>query len=350
MTTDLAATTRHSTPTDASSKAGRGPGVGPAILLLVIALLLSAALCVVGGLRLPTVEGWILLAAGGLGLSVSLAVASLVLVVLRGPVAQGAARLGDRLEDQLRPARQDLQRMTKLLGDVSDHGLISDRAKRIAYRDRDREAIRQAIEEDLLAEDYASARQLADEFERSFGYKHEAERFRDEIRRRIEDARGTEIDDAGVKIGRLCDQEDWAGALAEADRIAGRYGGDMKVRLLRTRVEERRQQRKVELVEQFHHRRASRDAEGASDLLRKLDAYLTPEEGQELQAEAREVLRDRMLNLKDQYSRAMKGHDYTEAIRVGTIIRRDYPKSQLAKEAASAEPRLRERAGLEPAD
>ena len=339
------------TAADAPSRTSRRRGPGfLAPLLLGIALGGSLALLGVGVAIALDGGGRLVFCAGAVATAVVLSAAALASVLVRDGAGRAADGIAERVEAAVTPLREEVRRATERLGEVADHTKISDRAKRVAYRDGDREAVRRAVEEDLVRGDYASARLLADEFEKSFGYKREAEGFREEIRRRVEGARTHEIDDARHKIDRLCDAEQWPAANAEADRLITKYGGDMQVRLLRTRVEERRQQRKVELVERFHDLHNTGDAEGAADVLKQLDAYLTPGEGRELENEAREVFRVRLLRLKDRYTAAMREHDYEEALRVGGLIRRDYPNSQLAKEAEQAEPRLREAAGMGPAE
>src|SRR5690606_20638786 len=173
--------------------------------------------------------------------------------------AASQAALAARLEDELRPMRHALDQASRTLKQVEQNALISERAKRVAYREQERDAIRRAIEEDLLAGDYAGARSLIDEMEKSFGYTAEAERFREQIRNRLAGEREREIEDAKADIDRLTRDERWSEAFAAAERLVQKYGGDMEIRLLRTRIEERRQTRKVELVRQFHEARQKPD-------------------------------------------------------------------------------------------
>lgn len=316
---------------------------------LLLGLLLAGSLGLLAyGIYLAVEEvTWILLAAGALATLVSLATTAICLVITRASgVGQGVRELATLVSG----VQRDLDSALASLRRIDEHTLISERAKRVAYRDRDRDAVRQAIHEDLLAGDFASARLLVDEFEEAFGYKQEAERFREEIRRHADETRGHEMEDATSRIDQLCNEERWAEAHAEADRLISKFGGEIKVRLLRTRVEERRQQRKVQLVQEFHAARTKGDADAASDLLKRLDTYLTPDEGQQLQNDAREVLRRRLLSLKDRFTESMHNRDFTEALRIGAIIRQDYPNSQMAKEVAQHEPRLREAAGIAPED
>ncbi len=335
------------TPASAPTPASGGSG-GAGGLLLGAAVVGSTVLLLFGVQRAQKYEVYDFLLVGMLATAISLSAAGLGLMMKR--LARTMDHLGIGIGESLSPVRDRMETVANSLSRLDDNSLISERAKQVAYRKQDREAVRKAIEEDLLASDYASARQLAEEFENAFGYKHEADRFRDEIRRRIDDVRGHEIGEATGRVEELCDQERWADAFAESDRLIAKYDNDMRVRLIRTRIEERRQGRKVELVKQFHVARERHDADAGSDLLKKLDAYLTPDEGRQLEQQAREVFRDKLMSLKEKFSAALQERDYSEALRLGTIIRRDYPNSKLAREVAEHEPKIRERAGMAPED
>ena len=84
------------------------------------------------------------------------------------------------------------------------------------------------------------------------------------------------------------------------------------------------------------------------EVLRRLDMYLTPEEGQQLAETAKEVFRGRLKRLKDQFTQAMHQHDFLEALRLGEVIKNEFPNSKLAQEVRDHQPKLREAAGVEP--
>ena len=324
------------------SAAGSAGTAGTAVL--VLATLLSLAVLGLGVYLAAREITWAVLAAGA---------ASTVASLLAWPIVRGLASLGssmgvsdDRLEDALRPVRHNTDAAVRLLTRIESSSGISERAKQVAHREQDRDAIRRAIEEDLRDGDYAGAQRLADEMQNSFGYADEAERVRDEVRTRVAGERERAIGDARANVERLCREEKWGEAFSVSDRAISRFSGDMEVKLLRTRIEERRQNKKVELVQKFHAAVERKDVDEAAELIRRLDSYLTADEGRQLAESAREVFKNRLLKLRDQFSGAMQGHDYSEAIRVGEIIKRDFPNSQLAKEVRDHEPRVREAAGV----
>ena len=84
-------------------------------------------------------------------------------------------------EEHFGPVNERLQYISVLLNQVSEQQLISERAKGIAFRESERDALRRAIREDMQRKDYDAALMLANEIESVFGYKQEADRFREEI-------------------------------------------------------------------------------------------------------------------------------------------------------------------------
>ena len=290
---------------------------------------------------------WSVLAGGAAATAASLAAWPLARGLAQ--VAALLARFEQNLGDALRPVRHNTDAAVRSLQKLETNTAISERAKRVAYREKDRDAMRHAIEEDLQQGDYAGARRLADEMEKSFGYADEAERVREQVRARLAGERESELADARAGVDRLCKDEKWAEAFALSDRVIQKFG-DMDAKLLRTRIEERRQNKKVELVQKFHASVERKDVDEAASLIRRLDSYLTPEEGRQLAEAARSVFKDRLMRLREQFSQAMQDKDYSEAIRVGEIIKRDFPNSQLAKEVRDHEPRVREAAGVSSED
>ena len=64
---------------------------------------------------------------------------------------------------------QRLEQLVTLMGRISEQQLLSDRARSVAFRDKDREAIRTAINEELLQGEWEAAFALADQFEQAAG-------------------------------------------------------------------------------------------------------------------------------------------------------------------------------------
>src|SRR5687767_3945677 len=97
-----------------------------------------------------------------------------------------AAR-GER-EQVVQPLLERIDQLSILVNMISEQQLLSDRAKSVVFREKDREALRRAISEEIAKCDWEAALVLADEIERNFGYKGEAERVRQQVQQCRQDA------------------------------------------------------------------------------------------------------------------------------------------------------------------
>src|SRR5690606_23562519 len=74
-----------------------------------------------------------------------------------------------------------LEQTSIMLNLISEQQLLSDQAKRVAFREKDRDALRRAIQEEIARCDWEAASMLVNDIEEEFGYRQEALRFREEI-------------------------------------------------------------------------------------------------------------------------------------------------------------------------
>ena len=291
----------------------------------ILAFLLSLALFGVGVYLAAKHQGWAVLAAGGV---------SVIATLLAWPIAAGAGRAaagGGRMDD-----------LATLLDTISEQQLLSDRAKSVAYRTKDREALRRAIREDLAKTDYEAALALCDEMADTFGYRAEADRFRDEVRgQRDADARRV-INDVMGTVEQHIRAERWQAASSEADRLLRRYPDHEEVRQMPLMIEARRRKVANHLVEEFDRARAKNPDE-AIEVLRRLDNYLTPEEAQSLQQSARNVFKEKLQQLKEDFANAVHEGRIEDAMETGDEIMRDFPNTLMAREIKEKMPSLKAR-------
>jgi hypothetical protein len=313
----------------------------------VIAAALALAVLGIGIYRLAdeTARDWTMLAAGGLSL-VAVAVTwpiALTLNAAREANAQAARQLGEALAARL-------EQVTAQLNVISSQQLLSDRAKHIAYRDKDRDAFRRAVQEEIAKQDWDSAQKLADDIEREFGYKGEADRLRGEIADRRRDLVRGQVKEAMSVVDRHTRGEQWNSALREAERLRGVFPDDEQVRDLPREIENRRQAHKRSLLDAWNEAVARHDTDGSIEILKQLDTYLTPAEAERMQETVRLVFKEKLNNLGKQFSNAVQDHKWREAIDVGDTIVRDFPNTRIAQEVREKMDLLRQRAaGLEPA-
>jgi len=311
----------------------------------IYAVLAVVALAVFGvGLYLAigTAHQWTMLAAGcvcllGVGMTWPLARA---LESARQTEAS-VAELDQRINNQL-------QQIAVLMGRISEQQLLSDRAKSVAFRDKEREAIRRAINEELSQGEWEAAVALADQFEKAFGSKAEADRFRAEIEEKRAERLREQIAAVMVVIDRHTRSEQWSAALREAEKLMQRFPNSEQVKSLPQEIEARRQNHKKQLVQSWHEALARQDNDAGIDILKQLDAYLTPAEAESMQEQVRHVFKERLNNLVAQFGAAVHGQRWADAVRVGEQIQSEFPNSRAAQEARQKMDALRHRAN-EPA-
>ncbi len=227
---------------------------------------------------------------------------------------------------------------------ISEQQLISDRGKAVAFRDKDREALRRAIHEEMASKDYEAALVLADDMEKVFGYKQEAEQFRQDIGLKRNETARRQIAEAVGAVERCCRDEAWNEALTAADRIARLYPNDEQARELPQQVESRRMAHKKQLLESYQDAKRRNDVEAGVEILKRLDLYLTPPEAASMQEDARAMFRTKLHNLGEQFKAAYHEGRSAEAIRIGEQIVEDFPNSRMADEVKEIMPALQQRA------
>jgi len=311
-----------------------------------IATLLALAILGVGMYRLAKVGGndWTMIAAGGLAL-VAVAVTWPIALSLRSRAGSSGTVAGHSSDGAL-VAKFD--QVAAALNRISDQQLLSDRAKHIAYRDKERDALRRAIQEDIGRQEWDLAMRLADDIEREFGYRAEAERFRQEIRQKCEECGRKQREDGVAAIDKHTRAEQWNNALREAEKLLAAFPDDPAVRNLPQEIEARRQSHKRQLVEGWHEAVARHDVDGSIEILKQLDTYLTPKEAEGLQETARGIFREKLNSLGKQFAVSVQEHRWHDALEVGDQIVRDFPNTRIAQEVREKMDVLRKRA-TEPA-
>jgi hypothetical protein len=310
--------------------------------IYVVATALALAILFVGFYRLgreSDADGWTMLAAGGI---------SLVAVAVTWPLALtlNAARRAARQDGEAvaRLVTDRLDRMMAQLKLMGDQQLLSDRAKHIAFRDKDRDAIRNAVREDIARQDWDAATKLADDLENEFGLKAEAERFREEIRVKCQECSLKQVEDGLAAIDRHTRAEQWNSALREAEKLIQSHADNERVRNLPQEIESRRQAYKRRLLDSWNEAVARHDVDGSIEILKQLDTYLTPKEAEGMQETARHIFREKLNTLGKQFALAVQEHRWGEATRVGDAIVRDFPNTRIAQEVREKMDVLRKRA------
>jgi len=311
-------------------------------IAFLYAIVFIAALAVFGvGVYLAVLSSqWAMLAAGSVCLVVVMS-AWILSTILSASSPSDTAR---ELVDALTPLNDRLREIQALLTRIGENQLISDRAKAVAFRTNDRDALRRAIREDIDSQDWDAAFVLVTEMERQFGYKQEADRLREEITQKRDQVVRRQIGESVAVIDRYTRAEQWSAALHEAERLMQVFPDNDLVRNLPNEIDSKRQALRKQLLDRFHDARAKNDVDGAIDLLRQLDLYLTPVEAESLQEAARGVFKAKLDQLKNQFSTAVQDRDWHKAVETGDQIINEYPNTRVAQEVREKMDTLRQRA------
>lgn len=315
-----------------------------ALFATVISAVVGAILVVVGIVMLladtPDTDGVVVLAAGfilGL-LAVILQVGISVLLKTEANV--------NRLHHVALDVYDVVHRLDPLVKMMAENSQISDAVRSITHRESEREALRQAIREEMYGGDWEAANYLINEMERRFGYKQEADTLRQELASVREMTIEEKITEAAGHIENLLTEHRWERARMEIERMIRLFPRHERVLALPAELTRRREVQKQELLVNWKQAVERNEIEEGIAILTQIDQYLTREEAQNLQESARGVFKARLLNLGVQFSLAVSEHRWRDALEVGLQIRAEFPNSRMAQEVTARLETLRLRAGF----
>jgi len=303
--------------------------------------LLSSGVCLGVGLTAAR-DGRDALASGLIAGAVILAPLSalayfLVLLLHRG--VNTAYRQYEAQLDELELAR----RLSEHTRTIADNSALSEWAKRIVYREKDFEFLRDTIQSAIVREEWSTTTHLIAELE-ELGYREEARSFRDAADKAARAPQEERVATALQRFEKLCQARKWSQALQESERLQTLFPDEPSIRELPQRIEQRRQAVKRDLLKRYHDAIGRQDVDEAHDLLFELDPYLDPSEGAALKESARGVFRAKLLQMGVQFSLAVSEKEFERAIQIGHELCREFPNSRYAHEIEARMPALRKRA------
>lgn len=291
---------------------------------------------------------WILMGASIAGLLAALVTASWVIL------CYGWVKIGVAIEGDVSAAASRLSRVETLLEDqvVSSKKLIeltalSDQARSLLYRDRELDAFREALQDNLMRQDYNSAESLINTIESRFGNTSEATRMRAEMEASRKGTLDERIGDAVSRIQGIIDAHDWVRALRETQRVLRLFPDNPNVTALPGKIEAGRARHKRDLLEGYGDAVKKNDVDHSIELLKELDRYLTPQEAAAMEESARGVFKAKLHNLGVQFAIHVTDRQWGKAVATGEEIMRAYPNTRMAYEVSQKMDLLRSRAAAE---
>ena len=239
---------------------------------------------------------------------------------------------------------EELGRLARAIDVLSQQAALSDDARRVLNRARERELLTRAIEEDIASEDWDAAMVLVKELAEAFGYRGEAEEYRARIDQARFETQDRRVSAVIAALDKLIVQRRWNEAMNEAARITRLYPDSPRVEGLRHRVERSRDAYKHDVERRFLLAAKEERIEDAMELLRELDAYLTEQEGERYREVARGVIGKARDNIGAQFKLAVQDRRWGQAAEIGERIVAEFPNSRMAEEVRQVLDSLRARA------
>jgi hypothetical protein len=231
-----------------------------------------------------------------------------------------------------------------ILTQMNENLLLSDTIKAIAFREKDRMVLEEAIQQDIRTERWDSAERLIGELDKRFGGAREAE----ELRREMVRYRNSNMQEkivATIKhIESLWLIHRYEEAEQEVQGLLRLYDSEVRVQQLRGQTEVHRQAYKKELLDQWDQAVNENNIDRGVELLKLLDGYLTPTEAAALEESARGVFRAKLHNMGVQFSLFVTEKKWSKALEIGRKIIAEYPNSRMAQEVREKIDVLQQRA------
>jgi hypothetical protein len=237
-----------------------------------------------------------------------------------------------RMYDVIRDLQANIAEQTKQLASISDSAQLSDMARSITHRVKERNALRLAINEELIKGDYEAAYALVEQLAERHGYKNEAARLREEVELSREREEYEKVHEAVERVRKRLSEQNWDAARRDMDRLLTALPDNPQVRELPKAFARARDEHKRRLLKDWDESVQRNDVDHGIAVLKELDQYLTPNEAAALEESARGVFRAKLHNMGVQFSLAVTENNWREALAVGHRIVEEFPNSRMAQE------------------
>jgi uncharacterized membrane protein YfbV (UPF0208 family) len=225
-----------------------------------------------------------------------------------------------------------LEKISTELTHINHSTRVSETAKAIAFRDEDRQSLREAVFDKLQQQDFVAANQLIDEIAQRPEYKDLAEQLRAQARRYHDATDQERMNQVIAHIERLLDTCQWAKASTQIEGLIKAHPDNERAKAMRQVLLDKKQQRKRILLAAWDDAVKAQETDRSLEILKELDFYLTPNEGSALQEAARDVFRTKLHNLGVQFAIAVTEKQWGGALDVGRQIIKDFPNSKMSEE------------------
>ncbi|RKY24625.1 MAG: hypothetical protein DRP62_03340 [Planctomycetota bacterium] len=225
-----------------------------------------------------------------------------------------------------------LEKNKAILTQINQNTHLSETAKAIAFRDADRQSLRETVLDKLQQHDFDATYEIIDEIAHSAGFQELAGQLRIEADKYRDATDAERVNQVIAHIEELLDNYEWAKASSQIERLIKAAPDSEKAKAMRQKLLDKKQERKKVLLNAWDDAVKRQATDRSLEILKQLDMYLTPNEGLALQEAARDVFKTKLHNLGVQFSLAVSGKRWAKALQTGQQITRDFPNSRMAEE------------------
>jgi hypothetical protein len=225
-----------------------------------------------------------------------------------------------------------LEKISSGLTQINHSTRVSETVKAIAFREADRQSLREAVFDKLQQQEFDAAEQIIDEISKRPEYSDLAEQLRAQVQQYHTTTDQERTNQAVAHIERLLDNCHWARASAQIEGLIKTYPDSEKAKSMRHILHDKKQERKKILLAAWHDAVRQQEIDRSLEILKELDIYLTPNEGLALQEAARDIYRTKLHNLGVQFSIVVTEKQWDGALNIGQQIIKEFPNSRMSEE------------------
>jgi hypothetical protein len=240
-----------------------------------------------------------------------------------------------------------LEKIHAGLAQINQSTRLSEAAKAIAFRDVDRQSLREAVFEKLQMHDFNAAYEIIEEIASRSEYKDLADQLRiqaDKFRDATEQERTNQVI---AHIEKLLDEFQWARASSQIEGLIRANPDSEKAKAMRQQLFDKKEERKRTLLAAWDDAVTRQETDRSLEILKELDLFLTPNEALALQEAAKDVFRTKLHNLGVQFSIAVTERRWAHALDIGEQIITDFPNSKMSEEIRDKMDILRQKVQLQ---
>jgi hypothetical protein len=228
-----------------------------------------------------------------------------------------------------------LEKIHTGLTQINHSTRISETAKAIAFRDADRQSLRQAVFEKLQAQDFDAAVELTDDIAMQPEYIDLAIELRKQVEQYRNATHQERLNQTIANIEKLLDDCQWVDASVQIEGMIKAYPESEQAKAMRQTLIDRKQERKKILLAAWDDAIQNQETDRSLEILKELDQYLSPNEASALQEAASDIFRTKLHNLGMQFSISVTERRWADALDLGERIMRDFPNSKMSEEICS---------------